>query len=81
LHRGFLTMVMLEEDKGESQMGAFTEISTSGLAQNVLQGSARCQPSPKIPTKKLKLKDPQFPPLFSSKPQFTSLAVLFILTI
>jgi hypothetical protein len=62
-------------------MEAFTEVSTSGLAQNVLQGSAGCQSSPKFPTKELKLQEPQLPPLLSSKPEFASLFVLSILTI
>jgi hypothetical protein len=43
-------------EERQSTMEVLTEVSSSGLVRNVLQGSARCQPSSRFPTKKLKLK-------------------------
>ena len=52
-------------EERQSSMEVLTEVSSSGLVCNVLQGSACCQPSSRFPTKKLKLKDPQLPPLLN----------------
>jgi hypothetical protein len=57
-------------------MEVLTEVSTSGLAWNVLQGSIHPQISPP----QLKLRDIYFHSSLSN-PRFTSVAVLSILTI